>query len=147
MNRGGVILSQSHAVSRVLGYERGKLLGTNIFDLVHEQDVSAVYFAFFEVIEGFCENTTVRFLHRAPDGSYRMIEAAVGKLRDSCSAGVVFSLRLISNPPPRRTDQAWPGAPDMPPDGEERECIMLSHGRRVPLSRDSGPAWAAVDPA
>lgn len=146
VNRAGVILSQSKAVSRVLGYEPGNLVGSNVFDLVHEQDLSAFYFVFFEVIEGFRENATVQFLHRTPDGSYRMIEAAVGKLRDSDSAGAVLSLRPISNPAPRRTGQAWPGTPDMPPDGEERECIMLSHGRRVPLSRDSGRAWTAVSP-
>ena len=145
VNRGGVILFQSQAVRRVLGYEPGELVGSNLFDFIHEEDLSAVYLAFFDVIEGVHESATVQFCHRFRDGTYRMIEASVGKLCDPSSAGVVLSLRPITKPLWKRAEPARPGGPEMPQAGEERERIMLSHGRQIPLPRNPTSAWTPVN--
>ena len=132
VDRGGLILSQSRAARRVLGYEPEELAGSSIFRLIHEEDWPRFYSAFFNVIEGFDENATVQFRHRARDGSYRLIEATAGKLRDVSSASVVFSLRPITSPLRARTPPGVPGAPDICPAGEDREFMTLSHGRRIP---------------
>ncbi len=134
VNRGGAILSQSQSVSRVLGYEPEELVGTSIFKLIRDEDLPMVHSAFFNVVEGIQENATAQFNHRSPDGSYRMVEATMGKLRDGDSASVVFSLRPISHPSregiefQRREDEAAQTA--LPKD---RFLAMLAHELRTPL--------------
>ena len=135
VDRGGVILSQSRAVRRVLGYEPEELVGSSIFALIHEEDWPRFYAAFFNVIEEFRTEALVEFRHRTRDGTYRLIEATVGKFRDLSSPSVVFSLRPRSRPLQERQKPAWSNAFDMSPAGEERESIILSHGRRIPLTR------------
>lgn len=133
VNRGGAILSLSHAVSHVLGYEPEELVGTLIFDRVHEEDLARLYCAFFDVIEGFDENDTAQFRHRDRDGSYRLIEATVGKLRGVSPASVVLSLRPVTSPMRECQKPARPSTLYMSPPDEERESMILSHGRRIPL--------------
>jgi PAS domain S-box-containing protein len=80
----------------VLGYGAEELLGKSIFEFVHGEDLAQVYSAFFNVIEGIHEDFTVQFRHRTSDGSFRIIEATLGKLSDCASKGVVLSLRPIT---------------------------------------------------
>lgn len=127
VDRGGMILSQSRAVTRVLGYQPEELVGGSIFGLVHDEDLARIYSAFFNVIEEFRTDAQVAFRHRTCDGSYRLIEAAVARLSDGSSVGAVFSLRPINSQPQERTD------PDTLPASENREFMILSHGRRIPL--------------
>ena len=134
VDRGGLILSQSRAVRRVLGYEAEELVGSSIFAFVHEEDWPRFYSAFFNVIEEFRPDAVVEFRHRTRDGSYRLIEASVAKLRDFSANGVVFSMRHLSSPLRTRQKPAMPNAFEMSQPGEERECIILSHGRRIPLT-------------
>ncbi len=89
----GVILSQSHAVSRMLGYNAEELVGSRFFELVHQDDILAAYSAFFDVIEGFSESATARFRHLARDGSWCEVEATAGRLDDGDAKCVVFILR------------------------------------------------------
>ena len=132
VNRSGVILSQSRAVKRVLGYEPEELVGRSIFELIYEEDLDRLYTAFFNVIEGFEENATVKLYHPASDGSYRMFEASVGKLCDAPSS-VVLILRPIAGPSREQTKPIAPAAREIPHTNETRDCIILSHGRRIPL--------------
>ena len=133
VNRGGIILSQSNAASRVLGYEPEELVGRSIFELIHEDDLSAVHFAYFNVIEGFHGNATAQFRHRARDGSYRLIEATLGKLRGVSPASVVFSLRPSTSPRRGRNGPALPGSLDLSDAGNDRDLARRSNGRRTPL--------------
>ena len=134
VNRGGTILSQSRPVNRVLGYEQDELVGTSIFKLVRNEDLPHVHSAFFNVIEGIQEHATAQFNHRARDGSYRMVEATLGRMRDSASASVVFSLRPIAHPSResiefdrREAESARAGIE------KDRFLAMLSHELRTPL--------------
>jgi two-component system CheB/CheR fusion protein len=131
--RGGRIVSQSRAVRRILGYEPEDLVGSEIFKLVHEDDLPRFYSAFFNVIEGFQDNATAQFRHRTRDGSYRLIEATVGMLRDVPSVSVVFSLRPIAGPLPTYTQPAEPGAPETSRPCGKRELAVLSHWRQTPF--------------
>ena len=134
VNRLGAILSQNRPVSRVLGYEPEELLGTSIFELIRDEDLPAVHSAFFNVIEGIQENATAQFNHQSRDGSYRMVEATLSKLRDGDSPSVVFILRPISHPSregiefDRREVESTQAA--LPKD---RFLAMLAHELRTPL--------------
>ena len=134
VDRSGAILSQSRPVSRVLGYEPAKLIGTSIFNLIREEDLPKVHSAFFNVVEGIQEHATAQFNHLSLDGSYRMVEATLGKLRDNAGACVVFSLRPIDHPSRegveferRETEGAQAGLP------KDRFLAMLAHELRTPL--------------
>lgn len=96
VDRSGVIVSQSRAVRQLLGYATDELVGRSIFELAHDDDWRQLYSAFFNVIEEFIEKATVEFLHRTHDGSYRVVEATLGRLRCTSSASVVISIRLSS---------------------------------------------------
>jgi len=98
VNRRGTILSQSMAVTRVLGYGPEELLGKSIFEFIHGEDVAQVYSAFFNVIEGILEDATVQFRHRTSDGSFRILEATIGKLSDPTAKSAVLSLRPVTAP-------------------------------------------------
>ena len=132
VDRSGIILSQSPAAGRVLGYEPEELVGSSIFALIHEADVEPLYSAFFNVIEGFHENATAQFRHPARDGSYRLVEATVGKLRDVSPASVVISMRPVASPQRWRTERSVPVARDVLPAGQDRELALLSHQRQTP---------------
>jgi len=134
VNRGGTIMFQNSHVSRVLGYEPVELAGTCIFKLIRDEDLPKVHSAFFNVVEGINEHATVHFNHRARDGSYRMIEATVGRLRDGKVPSVVFSMRPINHPSRegveaehREDENALASLP------KDRFLAMLAHELRTPL--------------
>ena len=133
VDRGGVIISQSRALRRVLGYGPDEVEGRSFFDFVHFDDLPKTYSAFFNVVEGFLENSTIHFRHLAGDGSYRLIAATLGILRDASCSCVVFSFRPIASPQREFTEPAMPGAPDVLPAGEDRELALLTHRRQTPL--------------
>ena len=135
VDRSGVFLSQSEAVRRVLGYEPEELVGRSIFELIYQSDLDQLYTAFFHVIEGFQKNATAQFHHPTRDGSFRLLEATVGKLTEGVSARVVLSLRPIASPRPAHTEPAEWSALATPQAGENRDSIVLSHGRRIPLTK------------
>jgi len=134
VDRGGRILFQTTRASRVLGYDPEELVGTSIFELIRYEDLPEVHSAFFNVVEGIREHATAQFNHRASDGSYRMIEATLGKLRDGNGSGVVFSLRPIDRSSRagvefdgREAGNAMAALPKNP------LLAMLAHELRTPL--------------
>jgi PAS domain S-box-containing protein len=134
VNRQGAIISQSRPVNRVLGYEQEELVGTSLFRLIRDEDLATVHSAFFNVIEGIQEHATAQFSHRTRDGSYRMVEATMGKLRTEESASVVLSLRPLAHPTresieleKREADAAKSGP------AKDRFLAMLAHELRTPL--------------
>jgi PAS domain S-box-containing protein len=154
VNRGGTILSQSRPVNRVLGYEQDELVGTSIFKLIRDEDLAGVHSAFFNVAEGIQEHATTQFNHQSRDGTYRMVEATLGKMRDCAASSVVFSLRPIGHPPResiefqrREAESGQAGLPnretiefqrrgaESPQAGlsKDRFLAMLSHELRTPV--------------
>jgi PAS domain S-box-containing protein len=135
VNRGGTILSQSRPASRVLGYEPEELVGTSIFTHIRDEDLAEVHSAFFNVIEGIQEHATAQFSHRSPDGTYRAVEATMGKLRDGGGASVVFSLRPLCHSHRAGLEfdrrEAEGAAETALP--KNRFLAMLAHELRTPL--------------
>jgi PAS domain S-box-containing protein len=134
VNREGAIVSQNRPVNRVLGYEPDELVGTSIFELIRDEDLAVVHSAFFNVIEGIQEHATAQFNHRARDGSYRMVEATLGKMRDGESPSVVFSLRPIHHPSRKVIEfENREVESDMASLPKDRFLAMLAHELRTPL--------------
>jgi PAS domain S-box-containing protein len=134
VNRDGAILSQTRTVNRVLGYEQDELIGASIFERIRDEDLPLVHSAFFNVVEGIQEHATAQFNHRARDGSYRMVEATLGKLREAEAACVVFSLRPISHPAREGVEFEKREAETMQTSlPKDRFLAMLAHELRTPL--------------
>jgi PAS domain S-box-containing protein len=103
INHSGKVLFQSAAAARILGYEPEELVGRNMFEFVHREDVRQLYHVVSGAIEEFTANATVDFQLLARDGSWRMFEAGIGRLIDpAASPGLILILR---DPGARRQDQ------------------------------------------
>lgn len=135
VSRRGVIVSQSQAVRRLLGFEPEELIGKNFFEIICDGDRTSLYTAFFHVVEGFEESAIVQFRHPTRDGAYRWIEANVSKLFVKDSASVVFCMRPMDMP-------RIPGLATPPPPAvaipvsraKDRFLAMIAHELRTPLT-------------
>jgi len=93
INRGGLIVSQNRAATRMLGYGTDDLVGLSFFDFVAPEELHQFHAAFFNVIEEFRTDVVVVFHLLAHDGSYRPIEATLSKLREVSVNCVVLTCR------------------------------------------------------
>lgn len=100
VNPGGIIITQNQATHRILGYGPRTLLGVNVFRLIHVDDLFTLHSAFFSVLEGFNESAIVQCRHQTPDGTFRKVEASVGRCHIASTQCVVFCFRPISARPP-----------------------------------------------
>jgi len=60
-NRGGLIVSQNRAATRMPGYHPGEVVGRNFFGLVDAGELHQFYSAFFNVIEEFRADAVLEF--------------------------------------------------------------------------------------
>jgi PAS domain S-box-containing protein len=95
INRGGQIVAQSRAVVRMLGFQPEDFVAKSFFDFIHSDDVPRVRLVFFSVIDGFRDDAIMEFRHLTADGSFRILEASVSKLRDVTVSRVVLICRDV----------------------------------------------------
>jgi len=108
INRGSQIVSQNRAAIRFLGCAPENMAGQSFFNLIHSDDLAEVRSAFFSVIDGFRDDATVEFRHLTGDGSYRLLEAMVSRLRDASVSRVVLVCRdLIRRRKRPETHNPW----------------------------------------
>jgi len=134
VDRGGIIVFENRAATRMLGYETGGLLGQSLFQFVHPDDLTLLYSAFLSVLDEYQPDSLVQFRHRNRDGSDRMLEATVSKLRDATVAHVVLICRDLT-----RRRPAWEGgirqtAPAGLAQARDRLLAIVSHELRTPLA-------------
>jgi diguanylate cyclase (GGDEF)-like protein/PAS domain S-box-containing protein len=101
----GTIRYVSPAVERALGYRPEELVGTNIFDLVHPDDLERGLGILAEALEtsGLHQPFMFRVPHR--DGSWRYLEHALNNMLDDPGVtGVVVNSRDITER--KRTQEA-----------------------------------------
>jgi PAS domain S-box-containing protein len=93
----GVFRYASPSVARVLGYEPRDLLERNAFDYVHPDDIAVVAEALARAIQRPASPQAAQFRFRAPDGSWRVLEA-VGQARvaPGGSAHVIVNARDVT---------------------------------------------------
>ena len=97
LNADGTIRYESPSVQRALGYEPEELIGRNVFDFIHPEDLAEVTNNFnrWREITGRSRILEMRFRHK--DGSWRILEAIGNNLlADPNVNGAVINSRDIT---------------------------------------------------
>ncbi|HEV2744796.1 MAG TPA: PAS domain-containing sensor histidine kinase, partial [Rubrobacter sp.] len=90
----GIARYQSPAIERVLGYRPEELVGKEIFDYVHPEDLERVMGTFDHLLDNAAANPLVELRFRHKDGSWRNLEAIGSNLlRDPSVGGLVVNSR------------------------------------------------------
>ena len=100
----GTIRYQSPSSERILGYSPEEMVGKNVFDYVHPEDLGLVEMIFIEGLRDPGRRPSVEYRLRHKDGSWRWLESVVANLlghRDV--GGVVFNSRDVTER--RRTEE------------------------------------------
>jgi PAS domain S-box-containing protein len=93
----GIISYKSPSLKRLLGYEPKELIGRNIFELVHSDDLKKTRGAFAEVIRNPDVLLSTQFRFRHKYGSWRVLEATgSNQLRNAMVAGIVVNSRDVT---------------------------------------------------
>ena len=98
LNADGTIRYESPSIENILGYKREELLGKNVFEYVHPDDVGPIVETFSRGIQtpGALEYVKYRFRHK--DGSWRDFESIGNNLiEDPHIRGVVVNSRDITD--------------------------------------------------
>jgi PAS domain S-box-containing protein len=93
----GTVLYESPSISRILGYDQNELIGRNVFDMVHPEDLQMARNAFAEIISqpDLVLSANFRFLHK--DGSWRVLSATGSNQLDNLSiSGIVVNSRDVT---------------------------------------------------
>ncbi len=94
----GVILYESLAVERVLGFRAEERVGNEVFAYVHEDDAETVRSKFVEVLDRSGGRLSVEYRSCARDGSWHHFEAIIANLlHDPIIRGIVVNTRDISD--------------------------------------------------
>lgn len=80
LDANGISIYDSPAAPRMLGYDPGELLGRNVFELIHADDLPDVMDLFQNVVKSYGSRATSIFRFRHKDGSWRWLEAVVTNL-------------------------------------------------------------------
>ena len=82
LNANGMIVYESPAVMKSLGYDRSELLGSSVFKFVHPDDLPGVFQEFRSGVQisGYSTHLQCRFKHKM--GSWRLLDIAAKNLLD-----------------------------------------------------------------
>jgi PAS domain S-box-containing protein len=98
LDSSGNILFESPSIEKMLGYRRDELIGMNVFEWVHPDDLRVAQAAFTRIIltPGTSESVELRVRHR--NGSYRLFES-IGKsiVDDSMAVRIMVTSRDIAH--------------------------------------------------
>jgi len=97
LSANGELIYDSPAAPGMLGYESGALVGKNLFQLIHAEDVDESRRIFHDLIAKPSERAfhTLRFLHQ--DGSWRWIEIVGSNLlAEPAVEAIVFNYRDVT---------------------------------------------------
>jgi PAS domain S-box-containing protein len=96
LGREGAIRYQSPTIKRIHGYEPEDLVGENLFDYVHEEDLPTAGAAYEEALQQPGHTVTSEFRFRRADDSWAYTESAINNLLDNpIIRGVVVNSRDI----------------------------------------------------
>ncbi len=131
----GIVEYQSPAVTRVLGYPDGALVGTSFLDSIHPDDRERCAGALAAAIENVRRATTLEFRHRAHDGSWRPLEATLGTMPAGGTTVGILTFRDTSHRlrAQREATDREAAATQSSLD-KDRFLAVLSHELRAPLT-------------
>lgn len=93
----GTVRYESPAVRSVLGYSPDELMGRQVFDLIHQNDIAHVGEAFQYLVQGGRQGSPLVFRFRHKDGSWRTLEAfGANRLDDPAVRGIVVNSRDVT---------------------------------------------------
>jgi PAS domain S-box-containing protein len=93
----GRIVYENPSNAKFVGYERREMLGRNIFEIIHPDDLAHVQSVFAEALERPGGAPMVRFRLRHKDGTWHWIEAYGNNLlADKAVRGIVVNSRDVS---------------------------------------------------
>jgi diguanylate cyclase (GGDEF)-like protein/PAS domain S-box-containing protein len=94
----GVLLYDSPATARILGYDHSSLQGSSVIDIVHRDDRASVHAAFEQVLAHPGAATSLELRTRHQDGKWRWFEATLTNLIDEPSVnGIVANLSDVTD--------------------------------------------------
>jgi PAS domain S-box-containing protein len=97
LDAGGAIIYQSPSVERVAGYAPEAMLGANVFDYVHPEDVRRARASLERALRHEAPQPPVEYRFRAADGSWLYLESvSTNLLGDPSVRGVVVNTRDIT---------------------------------------------------
>lgn len=97
LGKDGAISFVSPSARRVLGYEPEELIGKNVFNFVHPDDLTGTLARFSDLMQHPGGHQSAEFRFRHADGSWRFLEA-IGKnpTRDPAAATLIINSRDIT---------------------------------------------------
>lgn len=90
VNREGLILSQSRAAFRTLGYWPAESVGKILFDFIHSDDLLRLRSALFGVLDEFQTGALVEFRYQTRMGEYHALEATIGRLSEWAGSAILI---------------------------------------------------------
>jgi PAS domain S-box-containing protein len=111
----GVILYESPAIQRVLGYAPEELIGTSAFAYLHPDDDRAVIDLFTKVVDRPGSTAAIEFRFRHKDGSWHTLHGSgTNLLHDPDVAGIVVNSRDVPQGKQTQRENAKPHVALMP---------------------------------
>ncbi len=97
LDENGVVRYESPAVTRMLGYEPGEILGKSVLEFLLPEEVAFTLERLQYVVQHPGETISAEFHFRHKDGTYRSLEATGRTLRpDDPSAGIIVNSRDVT---------------------------------------------------
>lgn len=101
----GQVAYASPSIRRVMGYDPDEVIGSDPFELVHEDDLHRAREAFAETLDPPNDDVTVEFRAKHADGSYRWLEVrGRNLLEDPVIEGVLVNGRDVTERKERERD-------------------------------------------
>jgi len=97
LSTGGLVLYESPAIQRILGYAYGELTGRSVLDIVHPDDRERAAGLLATWSEEVDSATPFEFRVRHKSGEWRVLEALGRSLYDDPSSGIVVNARDITD--------------------------------------------------
>jgi PAS domain S-box-containing protein len=98
IDRQGKVLYISTNIERCFGWDPASILGTDVFERIHWEDVGRMYNEFEALIDTVNEVKKAELRYKCKDGEYSWVEvSAVNLLHDAAVGGVLVNFRDIND--------------------------------------------------